>query len=265
MEKGVELIAYTNDRAVIVRARTGRKLNEKTEYTVGRVRRKFMSVGIDVEEVRMMSKKSVRYLGVKLGRNLRYGEHVERVCLRVNEALNVLMRLMPKKEGCSISKRRLLAMVASSIVLYVAPVWEETSVGRDSDAYRTVSILTIARMVPMDLALEERNSVYERGGGYRKPITGHGVFGTYLRRIGKQEKNEYWFFGRKDSPEHTVFNCVEHSEERRVAEGKLEGMSVTKESVVELIMRDAKSWRVMTHVEEYKVEKEKSCKERDRK
>ncbi|ERL83359.1 hypothetical protein D910_00278 [Dendroctonus ponderosae] len=38
-------------------------------------------------------------------------------------------------------------------------------------------------------------------------LTGHGVFGTYLKRIGKQENDDCWLCGQQANPEHTVFHC----------------------------------------------------------
>lgn len=38
-------------------------------------------------------------------------------------------------------------------------------------------------------------------------FTGHGVFGSYLKKIKKQENNDCWFCGKLDDPEHTLFQC----------------------------------------------------------
>ena len=40
-------------------------------------------------------------------------------------------------------------------------------------------------------------------------LTGHGSFGTYLKRIGKIELSAYWYCeeGVEENVEHTIFEC----------------------------------------------------------
>ncbi|XP_034195307.2 uncharacterized protein LOC117611466 [Osmia lignaria lignaria] len=46
-------------------------------------------------------------------------------------------------------------------------------------------------------------------------VTGHGCFGTYLQKIGKQDRSECWFCpGEVDDPDHFLFHCVKWRTER---------------------------------------------------
>lgn len=46
-------------------------------------------------------------------------------------------------------------------------------------------------------------------------MTGHGVFGTYLSKIGKMNNAICMFCDEMDSPDHTVFKCGEWEVHRR--------------------------------------------------
>lgn len=48
--------------------------------------------------------------------------HLKRVVEKASRATNALKGLMPRTDGPTESKRRVLASVAQSIILYVAPV-----------------------------------------------------------------------------------------------------------------------------------------------
>ncbi|XP_018576382.1 uncharacterized protein LOC108914939 [Anoplophora glabripennis] len=91
-----------------------------------------------------------------------------------------LSRLMPNVGGPSSCKRRLLALVAHSIIFYAAPVWagvlrikryrdmlisaQRMSLIRVISAYRTISASAaqvIAGVPPIHLLVEERAKMYE--------------------------------------------------------------------------------------------------------
>ncbi|XP_057663057.1 uncharacterized protein LOC130898015 [Diorhabda carinulata] len=86
---------------------------------------------------------------------------------------------MPKREGPSSSKRKLLSAVAHSIMLYAAPVWQESLKHlkyrsmflkiqrklaiRICSAFRTVSteaILVLAGIILIDLLVNERTATH---------------------------------------------------------------------------------------------------------
>ena len=45
-------------------------------------------------------------------------------------------------------------------------------------------------------------------------MTGHGVFGKFLHRIGKRETAECWYCGKVDDAVHTIFRCQRWEVER---------------------------------------------------
>ncbi|KAF7281395.1 hypothetical protein GWI33_004808 [Rhynchophorus ferrugineus] len=40
-------------------------------------------------------------------------------------------------------------------------------------------------------------------------LKGHGVFRSYLKKIGKTQTDECWYCGEADTPSHTLFVCHE--------------------------------------------------------
>ncbi|XP_017777207.1 PREDICTED: uncharacterized protein LOC108563129 [Nicrophorus vespilloides] len=59
-------------------------------------------------------------LGVSIDGSLTYAEHI-----RAAETTTAVSRLIYNKGGPKSSKRRLLGVVAQSIMLYAAPIWEQ--------------------------------------------------------------------------------------------------------------------------------------------
>lgn len=107
--------------------------------------------------------------------------------------------------GPSSSKRRLLAAVMDSIMLYGAPVWcksvdiahyrqklmrmQRVIAIRVSRAYRTVSgnaALVFSGLTPIDLLAKERKRVYEGTGGGKKEKKreNNGGVGTGMEEFG---------------------------------------------------------------------------------
>lgn len=331
VEPGVELVAYADDLAVVVRAKTGVQLEEATQFAVQRVMGKLEEMGLTVarqktemvllagrRKVREMqitlggevvrSLEAVKYLGVSVERNFRMGMHVGRVAERANQMINLYIRIMPRIGGCSANKRKIMASAITSAVLYAAPIWGDAcgrgvhraKLGRVNrrlaigvaSAYRTISleaVQAIAGMPPIDLLVRERMEICEGERGDRgsardrlyqrwqeewnkyegfarifiknvkkwttrefgnvnfyitQALSGHGVFGTYLCRIGKAESGKCWFCGEVDDPQHTIFQCEEFDGERRTAERAC-GTRVDLESVAELLIRNEKCWNAV--------------------
>lgn len=298
-EDGVGAIGYADDLALVISGRTKEEIIDKTEYAVWKVgkqleeivlamevekteivilegRRKFKEVTIKVGENTILSKKSVRYLGVTIGKDTRMTEHVKVICEKAVKIQNTLARLMPKIGGPSHKKRKILATTVSSVVLYAAPAWQSAlkykkyanmirSVERKytisiTAAYRTVATEAagvIAGCPPLDLMVWERTQVYkgrknkdvrkeliekwqrrwdeyegwakvfikdvsewmEKGPAtdyyLTQAISGHGAFGSYLKKIKKVEDDDCWFgCGVRDTPEHTLFQCARFEEEK---------------------------------------------------
>ena len=68
-------------------------------------------------------KTSIKYLGVQLDRRLSFGEHLQIATAKAIQCGANLTRLMPNISGPREAKRRLVASVVHSKLLYAAPVW----------------------------------------------------------------------------------------------------------------------------------------------
>lgn len=75
-------------------------------------------------------------------------------------------------------------------------------------------------------------------------MTGHGVFGEYLKRIGRAESDTCWFCPERDTPEHTVFGCTRFREMREECESKIG--NVRKENIAEKLLESEKNWVEIT-------------------
>ena len=96
---------------------------EKTEALLVTDRRSFQYPRIVLGENEIEWKKSIRYLGVQLDRRLSFGEHLQIATAKAIQCGAALTRLMPKIVGPREAKRRLVACVVNSKLLYAAPIW----------------------------------------------------------------------------------------------------------------------------------------------
>ena len=96
---------------------------EKTEALMVTDRRSFKYPKIVLGEHEIEWKKSIKYLGVQLDRRLSFGEHLQIATDKAIQCGAALTRLMPNIGGPREAKRRLVASVVNSKLLYVAPVW----------------------------------------------------------------------------------------------------------------------------------------------
>lgn len=90
-------------------------------------------------------------------------------------------------------------------------------------------------------------------------FTGHGVFGKYLQRIGKQEHDRCWYCDQEDTAEHTLFVCS-HWTQQRGDLRNLCGIDVTKENVARLLLESEENWNAITAIFS-KIMKEKEAEE----
>lgn len=72
--------------------------------------------------------RAVKYLGVTLDSKLSFTRHIRAVSASAAVSARAIGRLMPNVSGPSVAKRRLLAAVVSSKLLYAAPVWATRAV-----------------------------------------------------------------------------------------------------------------------------------------
>lgn len=168
---GVDRVAYADDLAIIVKARTENHLQakanealrmvnewmedhslllapEKSEatYLIGRKHHDGIDLRLANQSVQV--KDSVRYLGVVLDRALTGWAHISYVAEKAGKAAHNLARLMPRVDGPSGEVRRLLATVAESMAMYAAPSWADMALGTARNcnqlraAQRTLAIRT---------------------------------------------------------------------------------------------------------------------------
>ena len=138
-------------------------------------RRSFQYPRIALGEHEVEWKTSINYLAVQLDRRLSFGEHLKIAAAKAIQCGANLARLMPNIGGPREAKRRLVASVVHSKLLYASPVWANALQNhaiqrrlfsaqrlvalRIVSAYRTVStsaVLVLASVPPIDLLAEER-------------------------------------------------------------------------------------------------------------
>ena len=149
-------------------------------------RRSFKYPRIVLEEHEIKWKKSIKYLGVQLDRRLSFGEHLQITTAKAIQCGSALTRLMPNIGGPREAKKRLVASVVNSKLLYAASTWtcalnnhvilkklfsaQRGVVMRIVSAYRTVStsaVLVLASVSAIDLLAEERQETFQ----LRKELT----------------------------------------------------------------------------------------------
>lgn len=153
----------------------------KTEALLVSSRKKMETITIRVGDHDITSQPHIRYLGVVLDERLNYKEHISSVSKKAGAVQGALSRIMPNIGGTRQSRRRLLATVVTSVLLYGAPMWSEslelktyrrtmTSVHRLSairvaSAYRTVSqdaVSVVASCLPIDILAGERQRQHRK-------------------------------------------------------------------------------------------------------
>ncbi|KAJ8910519.1 hypothetical protein NQ315_012816 [Exocentrus adspersus] len=182
--KGEELLINTGNEALQRIAtwmdRKGLQLApEKTEAALLTTKRKIGNIQFQIQGVTVKPSKVVKYLGAWLDTKLTFAEHVKRAIQKAEKTTAALSRLMPNVGGPRASKRRLLASVIQSQVLYAAPVWHRVTENkklirklaglqrrlniRITSAYRTVSTEgagVIAGVPPIELLIQQRWEKY---------------------------------------------------------------------------------------------------------
>lgn len=69
-------------------------------------------------------------------------------------------------------------------------------------------------------------------------VTGHGVFGKFLHRIGKAETSSCWYFSEiEDHSEHTLFECSRW-DEARLDVGRKLGVTISCGNMGNLMTKD---------------------------
>lgn len=200
--RGVTLVGYADDLAVVTTAATREALEDsinhaiflieewmqrarlklaphKTEAVVLVGRRKLQEIEFEVEGVNTRTTEVVKYLGVSFARNMRMNQHLLGAAKKAEASAMSITRLMPNVGGARASRRRVLASVVDSVMLYAAPVWvralkqksgrgilekvQRRTALRICSAYRTASteaVVVLAGVPPLELLAEERCRIY---------------------------------------------------------------------------------------------------------
>ncbi|XP_062541271.1 uncharacterized protein LOC134209291 [Armigeres subalbatus] len=196
LSRGVKIVGFEDDVALMVFRETieevevratqaieiienwmcGKKLplvHHKTEVMMISNRKAVQHSTITVGEVTIDSKREVN-LGVMIDDRLNFNTHVDYACEKATKAITALTRIMLNSSAISISKRRLLASVSTSILRYGAPVWAAGVITRRNlnrpnstytlmairvaNAYRTISmdaVCTIVGIITINILLED--------------------------------------------------------------------------------------------------------------
>lgn len=148
MPSGAQLVAFTDDVAVVGMARTSERMSaiinpateaignwmrfnglrlvpEKTEAVVLTRKNNYKEPRLILQGHPIPVRRSIRYLGVELDTQLFFTAHVAGASARSFKSALAIGRLMPNILGPSTSKRKLLGSVVNSKLLYASMSWAE--------------------------------------------------------------------------------------------------------------------------------------------
>ena len=174
---------------------------QKTETVILTGPRRLRSLTLRVEGYEVVSQPALKYMGVWLDRGMRMMAHVRKTYEKANRIVSALTRITPRVRGPTASKKRMLATVVLSTILYAAPIWEGVTryahyrallerlnrrmALRVTAAYRTApteAVLVLAGLPPIDLQIKERVLLHKFGRTYK----------TQARRIVMGEWSQRW-------------------------------------------------------------------------
>jgi hypothetical protein len=198
MPEGVTLVGYADDLALVATAKNEEDLmmktnraiaeiddwlkenkltlaSEKTEAVIMAGRRKLGPVVLQVGDNIIHPVEKIKYLGVWLDRRRSFLPHVTLVADKAEVSTAALSRMMLNVNGPKQGKRKVLASVIQSVMLYAAPIWSRICTNKRAvsklqrvnrrvalrvcSAYRTVSdkaAHVVAGIAPIDLLIQER-------------------------------------------------------------------------------------------------------------
>lgn len=210
--KEIELIAYADDLVILVKTKRKDLIEDIVKYAVEAVVNQLNTKGLEVavsktecialageqkmanmyfeiEGQQTQLQNEIKYMGMYLGKGGKMTVHIQKICEKVNKALNDLTRITANVSGPKSSKRKVLMSAVTSIILYGATIWHEVlnkkkyelmleSVNRRmairiTSAYRTVptkAILVIAGILPIKLKVEERVLLHSQSGLTKKEV-----------------------------------------------------------------------------------------------
>lgn len=196
------LVAFADDLAVIVVAKHLEEVNwtfdktfqiirrwmdlaglqlaeHKTEAVLITSRKQIETTSLRVGNYELTTQPYIRYLGIMIDTRINLQKHIEHAAAKGAVVSKTLARLMPNVGGPKQNRRRLLASVVTSVLLYGAPLWSDAlkkqlarrkmvsvyrmSALRVASAFRTVSVeavCVISGMIPLEILTEERMNLY---------------------------------------------------------------------------------------------------------
>lgn len=213
LPENCQTVAYADDLALIVKANDSKTLIDnsntsleainnwmkenslklapaKTEALLVRGSRRKADICFTLDGINIRPCRTLKYLGVWLDSELRYGEHITQAVTKAERLVTALTRITPNISGLGSQKRTILYGVVQSTLLYGAPVWrramdikkyreqykqlQRRMLLRVASAYKTTSaeaLCTITGVLPIDLAVKERALLYDlrKNGGDRTP------------------------------------------------------------------------------------------------
>lgn len=229
------IIGYADDIALVVVEKTTERLQLKCTEAIDRVMRclnqmdlklateKTEAVLLSTRKIRevisfradahdITSQPCIKYLGVLIDTRMSFKDHLIRVSDKAAKVNGALSRVMSNHGGPRASKRKILAQVSASIMLYAAPVWADAmakatyvaaikptyrlSALRVASAFRTVSdaaILVIAGMPPIDLIARELQRIHTLGAEASKEEERRRTVQEWQRRW-QADENGRWTF-----------------------------------------------------------------------
>ena len=229
---GVKLIGFADDVAMVVTAKSEETLmniantglrrisnwmNErllhlapqKTEAVILTKKRKMHQLRFTVMETVVIPSPSIRYLGVHLDTKLTFSEHLKNTINKAEKTMKALSAVMPNIGGPRSSKRKLLASVVQSQILYAAPIWhtamekpklkqrllslQRLCLIRVCSAYRSISteaVGVIAGIPPIHLLVKENTAKY---GGISKVEARRHLMETWQREWENTTKGRWTY------------------------------------------------------------------------
>lgn len=196
---GCTSIAFADDLALVITGRTPDSIEMKAEQALWIItgwmnkkgleiathkteaillsgRKKCRTLNIQINNTEIEIKKTLKYLGVIMDKNLSFRPHVEHITEKARRTISALDKILPRVAGPSESKRRLYSSVIHSILLYASEIWGTAlkkktiyqkilSVQRKIGikicrAYRTIptqTALVLGKITPIDLKIQQIN------------------------------------------------------------------------------------------------------------
>lgn len=340
LPEGVEITGFADDTLLLVAGKTIEDIQNRTNEALAITSNKIKEIGLElsvhkteavlftsknkyvmprvmIDNQELTIKQEMTYLGMIIEKHTLFKQHMKKAADKANKALTTLGRIMPNLGGPKELRRKLLASVVNSILLYGAPSWahildyvpanveqinrvQRRALIRCICGYRTISATAInilSSTPPADLLAREREAVFLRRrspdgnsgpnmdraltmtkwtkriedsttGQWTKTLvtdvhawcnrshgqmsfhltqlmSGHGCFGTYLSKIGKEASTKCHHCGAtNDDANHTFFECGAWISERQNL-SRLLGSNINKHNVVKLMLDSAGNWRAV--------------------